>query len=196
MPSDPKALGTCPALTELPEPMRRRALDRYQALRPHLEDNLPLTRVAKEASVPFRTAQRWVSRYRRFGLAGLARAGRADRGKPRRLSAELCGLAEGLALQRLPPGPGAIYREVCRVADAQGYRRPSYHTVYKAIRAIPDNLKTLALDGEKAYRETYDLLHRREADGPNEIWQADHTQLDLAALRLKVGKTALYEALR
>jgi putative transposase len=183
MPSDPKALGTCPALTELPEPMRRRALDRYQALRPHLEDNLPLTRVAKEASVPFRTAQRWVSRYRRFGLAGLARAGRADRGKPRRLSAELCGLAEGLALQRLPPGPGAIYREVCRVADAQGYRRPSYHTVYKAIRAIPDNLKTLALDGEKAYRETYDLLHRREADGPNEIWQADHTQLDLWARR-------------
>ena len=86
MPSDPKALGNCPALTELPEPMRRRALDRYQALRPHLEDNLPLTRVAKEASVPFRTAQRWVSRYRRFGLAGLARAGRADRGKPRRLS--------------------------------------------------------------------------------------------------------------
>jgi len=133
--------------------------------------------------VPFRTAQRWVGRYRRFGLAGLARAGRADRGKRRRLSDELCHLAGGLALQRPPLGPGAIYKEVCRVADARGQRQPGYHTVYNAIRAIPDNLKTLALDGDKAYRETYDLLYRREAEGSNQIWQADHTQLDLWARR-------------
>jgi putative transposase len=110
--------GTSIALAELPEPMRQRALDRYHKLRPHLEQNLPLARVAEEASVPFRTAQRWVCRYRQFGLAGLARAGRADRGKRRRLSDELCHLAEGLALQRPPLGPSAIYREVCRVADA------------------------------------------------------------------------------
>ncbi len=173
--------GTSITLAEIPEPMRRRALDRYHKLRPHLEHDLPLARVAEEASVPFRTAQRWVSRYRQFGLSGLVRAGRADRGKRRRLSDELCHLAEGLALQRPPLGPSAIYREVCRVADAQGQRPPGYHTVYSAIRAIPENLRTLALDGDKAYRETYDLLHRREAEGPNQIWQADHTQLDLWA---------------
>ena len=51
------------------------------------------------------------------------------------------------------------------------------------IRAIPDDLKTLALSGEKAYREAYDLVHRREAERPNQIWQADHTQLDLWAKR-------------
>jgi hypothetical protein len=39
---------------------------------------VPLASVAKEASLPLRTAQRWVSRYRRFGLIGLIRAGRAD----------------------------------------------------------------------------------------------------------------------
>jgi putative transposase len=33
------------------------------------------------------------------------------------------------------------------------------------------------------YRETYDLLHRREAERANQIWQADHTQLDLWARR-------------
>jgi hypothetical protein len=38
-----------------------------------------------------------------------------------------------------------------------------------AIPAIPDNLKTLALDGDKAYRETYNQLYRREAEGPNQI---------------------------
>ncbi len=90
------------ALTELPEQKRQRALDRYQTLRPHLEQDVPLARVAAEAFMPLRTAQHWVSRYQRFGLAGLTRAGRADQGKRRHLSAELCHFAEGLALQRPP----------------------------------------------------------------------------------------------
>ena len=169
------------ALSELSERQRRRAFDRYGKIRPHLEQNVPLARAAEEASLPLRTAQRWVSRYRQFGLAGLIRAGRADRGKRRRLSDELRRLAEGLALQRPPLGPTAVYREVCRVAQAQEQEPPGYHTVYNVIRAIPDALTTLALDGEKAYRETYDLLYHREAERSNQIWQADHTQLDLWA---------------
>ncbi|MCA1678499.1 MAG: hypothetical protein LC777_05880 [Actinobacteria bacterium] len=38
---------------------------------------------------------------------------------------------------------------------------------------------SLAHDGDKRYRETFDLIYRRESDGPNDIWQADHTELDL-----------------
>ena len=128
------------ALSELSERQRRRAFDRYGKIRPHLEQDVPLARAAKEASLPLRTAQRWVSRYRQFGLAGLIRAGRADRGKRRRLSDELRRLAEGLALQRPPLGPTAVYREVCRVAQAQEQEPPGYHTVYNVIRAIPDAL--------------------------------------------------------
>jgi putative transposase len=171
------------ALTELSERQRERALDRYQKLRAHLEQDEPLARVAREMSLPLRTAQRWVSRYRRFGLFGLTRAGRADQGKRRRVPEELRRLAEGLALERPPLGPSAIYREICRIARARGERPPGYHTIYNVIREIPDELKTLALNGEKAYREAYDLVHRREAERPNQIWQADHTQLDLWAKR-------------
>lgn len=40
-------------------------------------------------------------------------------------------------------------------------------------------LATLSLEGSKKYRETYDLAYRREAKVPNEIWQADHTELDI-----------------
>ncbi len=174
---------------ELSEPQRRRAMDCYRKLYLHLEQNVPLTRVAREAGLPLRTMQRWVSRYQRFGLAGLTRAGRTDQGKRRRISEELRHLAEGLALQKPPLGPIAIYREVCRIARATGQAPPGYHTVYNVIRAIPDALKTLALDGEKAYRETYDLLYRREAGRPNQIWQADHTQIGLWARR-DDGKTA------
>jgi putative transposase len=42
---------------------------------------------------------------------------------------------------------------------------------------------TLAHDGAKAYSETFELIHRREADGPNAIWQADHTPLDILLVR-------------
>src|SRR5271166_4068402 len=86
--------ATRAALSELPEQQRQRAFDRYQALRPHLEQDVPLARVAREASLPLRTAQDWVSRYRRFGLVGLTRAGRADQGKRRRLADDLRHLAK------------------------------------------------------------------------------------------------------
>ena len=184
-PTDPSSSA---ALTQLSERQRERALDRYRKLQPHLEQDAPLARVAREASLPFRTAQRWVNRYRRFGLVGLTRAGRSDQGK-RHVVEDLLRLAEGLALQRPPFSPSAVYREVCHIARARGEHPPGYHTIYNVIRAIPDDLKTLALGGEKAYREAYDLVHRREAERPNQIWQADHTQLDLWAKRAD-GQTA------
>jgi putative transposase len=115
---------------------RRDAIQRYEKLRAHLEHDVPLKRVAAEAGVPLRTAQRWVSRYRRFGLAGLGRAARADRGKRRRVPDELSCFIEELARQRPPLRPGAIYREVCRVSEAEGQQPPSYHTVYNVLRAL------------------------------------------------------------
>ncbi len=171
------------SLTELAEPDRRRALERFRQLRAHLEQDAPLAPIADAAAVSLRTAQRWVRRYRECGLAGLIRTSRADRGTRRRLQDELRQLAEGLALQRPPLGPTAIHRELCRVAEARGYTPPRFSTVYNVIRGLPLALKTLALEGEKNYREAFDLIHRREATRPNEIWQADHTQLDLWAKR-------------
>lgn len=44
---------------------------------------------------------------------------------------------------------------------------------------MPPALITLAHQGSKIYSETYDLIYRREASRPNQIWQADHTPLDI-----------------
>ena len=170
-------------LTELPEADRLRALERFRRIRPHLEENAPLAPIARDAEVTLRTAQRWVRRYRERGLAGLARVERNDRGKRRSVHDELRELAEGLALQKPPLGPTAIHRELHRVAEERGYRSPRLSTVYNIVNGLPYALKTLAIDGGKQYREAYDLIHRREASKPNEIWQADHTQLDLWAKR-------------
>src|SRR5258708_675867 len=40
-------------------------------------------------------------------------------------------------------------------------------------------LRTLAVEGSKRYAEVFELIYRRQAPRPNEIWQADHTLLDL-----------------
>jgi putative transposase len=65
-------------LGEVPEEARELAMSRFRLIQPHLEKNQPLQTVAANGKVPFRTAQRWVSQYRKFGLIALARKTRAD----------------------------------------------------------------------------------------------------------------------
>lgn len=80
---------------------------RWSVLRPHVHDGVPLARATRDAGVALRTAQRWLGRYRTDGLAGLARAPRADRGL-RRTQPELVALIEGLALRRPRPSVATI----------------------------------------------------------------------------------------
>lgn len=47
---------------------------------------------------------------------------------------------------------------------------------------IPNQAFAVGGRGTKAYQQAYDLLYRREAAAPNEMWQADHTELDLFVL--------------
>jgi len=65
------------ALDSLSESARKIALDRFRLLQPHLEEKRPLKAIARDAGIGYRTAQRWVMRYRKCGLAGLARNDRA-----------------------------------------------------------------------------------------------------------------------
>ncbi len=165
------------ALTSLSEEDRDQALKRFHLIQPFLEGQMTLSAVAEESGIPLRTAQRWVNRYQQYGLAGLTRKRRRDRGH-RRLPSELQKLIEGLALQKSRPTAAAIHRQVAEVAEKHGWKVPSYSSVNNIVRALAPPLVTLAHKGTKAYQESYDLLFRREADKPNEIWQADHTPLD------------------
>ncbi len=111
-------------------------------------------------------------------MAGLARPPRVDRGE-RTFPSELVQLIEGLALRRPALTTAAIHRQVAAVAEGHRWPTPSYSTVYDVVRRLEPALVALAHGGPKAYRERFDLIHRREAEGPNHIWQADHTQLDV-----------------
>jgi putative transposase len=165
-------------LSGLSEAERALAFERFELLRRALEEGIPLARVAREQGIALRTARRWAGRYRREGLAGLARKGRSDRGK-RLLSDTLRQGIEGFALKSPPLSAASIHREAVTLAERLEETPPSYSTVYAVIRELDPGLVTLAHEGTKAYTEAFDLVHRHEAAAPNAVWQADHTELDI-----------------
>jgi putative transposase len=170
-----------PALAALSEAERTQALARFRILQPYLEEQTSLTAIAQEQAVTLRTLQLWLARYRIAGLVGLVRKPRADRGQ-RRLEPALQKLIEGLILQKTKPSAAAIHRQVAQLAAQQGWDIPSYSCVYDIVESLDPALVLLAHEGSKAYQNVYDLVYRREASRPNEIWQADHTLLDIYLL--------------
>ena len=165
-------------LSSLSDDERARALARFQKIRPFLEEDIPLAQLAREQNIVLRTARRWVKRYRLEGLAGLGRKERDDKNE-RKLSSELQHIIEGLGLRKPRLSAAAIHRQVVDAAKTRGERPPSYDVVYSLIRMLDPALVTLAHQGTKAYSESFDLVHRAEAEAPNAIWQADHTELDI-----------------
>jgi putative transposase len=144
-----------------------------------VEHDVPLTHVARHHGIPLRTAQRWLAQYRCDGLVGLARRERRDRGYTHGLPPELTQMIEGLALRHPPPTAALVRRQVRDVALRHGWPLPNYKRVYRVVKHLDPTLVTLAHDGGNTYRTIYDLLYRREAEQLNDIWQADHTLLDV-----------------
>jgi putative transposase len=104
---------------------------------------------------------------------------RLDRGQRRVVSNSLKEAIEGLALRKPPLPIATLYRQVLKLSQERGEPLPSYGTVFNIVRSLPADLVTLAHEGIKAYSNTFELVHRREADRPNAIWQADHTPVVL-----------------
>jgi putative transposase len=167
-----------PPLSGISPAERTRAFERFDLLRPFLEEGVPLARVARDRGLALRTARRWAAQYRREGLAGLARKERSDRGK-RHLSDTLRQAIEGLALNKSPLSAASIHRQAVTLAEHLGEEAPGYDAVYAVVRELDPALVTLAHEGTKAYSEAFDLIHRHEAAAPNAVWQADHTELDI-----------------
>lgn len=169
---------TATPLVELTPSQREQAMTRFEVLRPHIEEEIPMARVASNAGIPLRTVQRWLSRYRAAGLAGLARSTRSDAGY-RKIAPELVELIEGLALRKPQPSIATIYRRLVTIAKEQAWPPPSYSTVYNIVSQLNPALITLAQEGPARFRDQFELVYRHRAEEPNAIWQADHTQLDM-----------------
>ncbi len=95
---------------------------------------------------------------------------------------ELVRLVEGLALRRPRSSVATVARQAALVGAEHGWPASSYSTVHAIVTGLDPHLLTLAHDGPTALRDRYELVYRRQADRPNQIWQADHTELDLLVL--------------
>ena len=79
-------------------------------------------------------------RYRKYGLAGLARNDRVDRGQQRAITPELKEILEALALQKPPLPIAALHRQLYRIAIERGQPIPNYKAVYRVVRHLPADL--------------------------------------------------------
>ena len=154
---------------------------RLAVLVPHLYEGVPLLQAAAAAGVPERTARRWLARYLADGAAGLGRSPRSDR-KGRRVPAELVAVIEGLALRRPPPRVAEVHRATGVIAAQRGWKPPSYTLVWEIIAGLDRGLLALAHHDGSVYRDSFELVFRRESRRPNDLWQADHTELDVMVL--------------
>lgn len=168
-----------PLLASLSEEQRVLAMERFAVVRLVVEEGRPQAQVAREQHLPLRSLQRWIALYRKRSLVGLARSTRADHGTHRHLTTTQIHVIEGLALQKPKPSIATVYRKVMALAQEQGWKPPSYDQVYRIVKQLDPGLLTLAHEGEKAYRDVFDVVVRHEAEYPNALWQADHNLLDI-----------------
>jgi putative transposase len=155
--------------------------ERMAVLSPHLFEGVSLADAAARAGIPLRTARRWLAAYRAEGSAGLSRPARSDRGR-HRMPTELHELVEGLALRKPPPRVVEVYRAAVAAAAKHDWPAPSYEVVRRIIHDLDPGLVALAHHDADVYRDQYELVLRRESGHPNDIWQADQTQLDIMVL--------------
>ncbi|MEM6805099.1 MAG: Mu transposase C-terminal domain-containing protein [Bacteroidota bacterium] len=163
------------------------ALERFQEIRPYLEEEVQLSVIASNSRYSLSTLKRWVKNYKENGLVGLSRSVRTDKGKRKKISKRLGEVVEALALEKPPLSIAAIQRKVHAIAQREKLVGPSYAVVYDIVKNLDPGLVKLAQEGAKKYEEAYGLIYRREANIPNEIWQADHTPLDILLLNERKG---------
>src|SRR5436309_8004682 len=139
-------------MTEQPVPLaalskdqRTQAYTRFTIIRSALEDGVSQVHVARIHNVPASTVQRWVSRYREKGIAGLADAERADKGMPRRLQQDTIGLVESLAFQAPRRSVAAIHRQLTAIAREQGWDPPSYARVRQILQGFIPSIPAAGL---------------------------------------------------
>lgn len=165
-----------------------KAIARFRLLQLHLEKDIPLARVAAEGGIAERTLRRWLAAWRAEGIAGLERDGAAMPGS-QRLAPEIEALVRSMATRRPRPTAATIHRKVQAEAKARGLAGASYSVVAGIVRGIEPARIAVTTDAA-AYRDRHELVHRRDADAPNEMWQA------LAAvIRLTRGNLRLVERL-
>ena len=157
------------------------ALAMSKLLARYFEGEATVSQIAREAKLSTRSVWRKIKAVDSRGLKGLHRACRSDKGARRRLSAELQEVIEGLFLKTPKPTVTWVWEQVVEACIKNKLKAPSYSLVAQVCRQLDRRLKVLAHDSDEAYEKEFDQILRRQAKRPNEMWQADHKELDIWA---------------
>ncbi len=171
-------------LVELTESQRALALKRFNIIKQCIEGGATRTEIAERNKISISTVKRWITQYNKEGLLGLVRKTRKDFGIKKCSELLIQGI-EALVLHRPQLTAASIHRIISKYAIENGEHPPSYSLVSSYISKMPTDLKTLAHFGSKKYDDLFELLYLRDAERSNQIWQVDHTQLDIIVLDSK-----------
>lgn len=160
-------------------------IEKFEIIKPYLEGKTAFKNISIQNGQSIRTLRRWIKQYREDGLDGLERKERSDKNKKRSIAPELEELTKALALSKPKLSITTIQRKIKKLAEAKGLAAPKYHVIYKIVNSLKPSLLTLVHKGSVAYRDKYELIYRREIGKANEVWQADHTPLDILLLNEK-----------
>jgi putative transposase len=159
--------------------------EKYRVIQPVLENSSTAKAVAAGSQVPLRTIQHWVKRFKDDGLKGLERKTRKDKDSHTAIGDGLKETAIAMAIGAPHLPVAAIHDKLKEIASMHSEHCPSYGLVSQIVKKIDPAILLLAQQGAKAYREKYELIFRRECQRPNQIWQADHSLLDIYLLNAK-----------
>ncbi len=171
-------------LADFTEEERKKAMERYRVLEPYLKNLKSVRTVSKSAKIPKRTLYNWINRYKNDGLAGLTDKTRKDKHRIK-IDGDIINFVQNEYFSNRGISIASIYRKTKQWCNNKRIPEPSYYQVYNIIKRIPENLKTYSNMNSKKYAEKYDGIFLRECQRPNEIWQADHTMLDIEVLNEK-----------
>ena len=122
---------------------------------------------------------RWLAAYTSDGSVG--RSARSDR-STRRLPAEQSHLSRGWrCVDRRRRWRRCIGRRSGWRKSGAGLRRRT-RWCSRIIAGLDRGLVSLAQHGDAGNRDEFELVLRRESAHPNDLWQADHTELDVMVL--------------
>lgn len=164
------------------------ALDKFKIIKPHLEEGITVQQISSAKNISIRTLNNWIKSYRTDGFSGLERKRRSDLNTRKVIDEISQKMVTALALQKPKLSITTIHYKVSQEAKQRGKTPPSYGVIYNMVSKLDPALLTLAHEGSVAYRDKYEIIFRREAEYANQMWEIDHTPLDIFLLN-ETGRT-------
>ncbi len=129
---------------------------------------------ASEVGLSLRMPRYYHTRFRRYGLIGLAPRVRADSGKHHTLSPHMVQVIESLRLTHRDAPIRFVYEMACQYATTAGEGPPSLYQVRSICAQIPEPVRLLADGREGEFRNRYRLTYPIRHDPHRIVWQIDH----------------------